>query len=67
MVLFTAAKLDPAAIEAHRQKAMALQDTLSKRRTQMRMDIANVFTPEQRARFAAWMQEHAGKEMHKRG
>jgi periplasmic protein CpxP/Spy len=67
MALFTAAKLDPVAIEAHRQKTMALQESLSKRRTQMRMDIANVFTPEQRARFAAWMQDHAGKEMHKRG
>jgi Spy/CpxP family protein refolding chaperone len=67
LALFTAAKLDPAAIEAHRQKAMALQEAISKRRTQMRMDIANVFSPEQRSRYAAWVQEHAGKEMHHHG
>ena len=62
MALLTAAKLDPAAIEANRQKSMALQETLSKGRTQMRIDIANVFSPEQRAKYAAWMQAHSGKE-----
>ncbi len=67
MALFTAAKLDPAAIEAHRQKTMAFHDAMSKRRTQMRIDIANVFTPEQRAKLASWMQAHPQHDGHEHG
>ena len=53
--LLTAPQLDPAAIEAARQRASAQRDAASKRMTQAMLDASAVLTPEQRQKVAGQM------------
>ncbi|RQO61966.1 hypothetical protein DBR47_05485 [Paucibacter sp. KBW04] len=57
MALFTAAVIDAAAIEAHRQQMLAQHDQMSKRMTQAMTEAAKVLTPEQRAKLAEKMKK----------
>jgi len=57
--IFAAPKVDAAAAEALRQQMLARHDQVSKRMLQAMLEIANVLTPEQRAR--------AGERMKQRG
>jgi len=59
--LMSAATLDKAAIEALRVEQIKLADEASKLATQTMQDVAEVLTPEQRAKLAATMEKrHAG-------
>ncbi|MBV8036544.1 Spy/CpxP family protein refolding chaperone [Roseateles sp.] len=51
--LMAAPTIDTAAVEATRQRMAAVQDTMSKRRMQARVEAANVLTADQRAKLAA--------------
>ncbi len=62
--LLLAPTLDPAAVEALRQKIEAQHDALSKRATQAMLDASAVLTPEQRGKLAAYMQQR--REMFER-
>jgi len=65
--LFAAPTIDAQAAEALRAKGEALHDAASKRMLKARLDIANVFTPEQRARIAHMMErQHKHMEEHKK-
>jgi len=55
--LLAAPTIDARAVEALRQKRLALHDAASKRMTQAMLDAAAVLTPEQRAKLS----EHMGK------
>ena len=48
MTLFAQPTVDAAALEALRQKQMAMHDAASKRMMQAMLDVAQVLTPEQR-------------------
>ena len=57
MAIFTAPTVDANAAEALRQKMLAQHDQASKRVLQAMLDIANVLTPEQRAKFGERMKQ----------
>lgn len=50
--LLTAPTVDAAAVESVRQQMLAQHDQMSQRMTQTMVAVANVLTPEQRAKFA---------------
>ncbi len=55
MALFAQPTVDAAAVEAQRQKQLALHDAASKRRTTAMLEISRVLTPEQRKQMADHM------------
>ena len=55
MALFTQPTVDANAVEALRQKQMAVHDEASKRMTQAMLEISRVLTPEQRKQIAEQM------------
>lgn len=55
MQLMSAPTIDAAAVEALRQQMLAQHDQMSKNMTQTMVAVANVLTPEQRAKFAERM------------
>lgn len=57
MALFTQPTVDANALEALRQKQMALADDASKRLTASMLEISRVLTPEQRAQMASYMSQ----------
>lgn len=57
MQLFTAPTVDAAAAEALRQQMSAQREQAGKRMLQAMIDVANVLTPEQRAKFGERMKE----------
>lgn len=57
MQLLAAPTIDRAALDALRDKQMALADQLSRQRTQMEYEMAQILTPEQRAKLYALMQQ----------
>ena len=57
MQIFTAPTVDAGAAEALRQQMSAQRDQASKRMLQAMLDVANVLTPEQRAKIGARMKE----------
>ena len=58
--LMSAATIDKAAIEALRVEQVKLVDETSKLATQTMQDVAEVLTPEQRAKLAEKMEQHGG-------
>jgi periplasmic protein CpxP/Spy len=60
--LYTAATIDRAAMEQHRAEQFKIMEQISHRRSQARLDSAEVLSPEQRAKLAAMMQKHKGSE-----
>jgi Spy/CpxP family protein refolding chaperone len=72
--LWAQPQIDPAAIESHRQAELAQHDQVSKRVTQVMLDVAKVLTPEQRTKLVAElkarharMAEHRGPAMKAKG
>ena len=57
MALFAQPTVDANAVEALRQKQIALADAASKRMTASMLEISRVLTPEQRAQIASYMQQ----------
>jgi len=57
MALFTQPTVDANAVEALRQRQMALADAASKRMTASMLEISRVLTPEQRTQIASDMQQ----------
>lgn len=57
MALFSQPTVDANAVEALRQKQMALADAASKRMTASMLEISRVLTPEQRAQIASYMSQ----------
>lgn len=57
--LLKASTIDKAAVEALRAQQLNLADTASRRATQAMTEIAEVLTPEQRAKAARWMESRA--------
>ena len=55
MTLFAQPTVDAAAVEALRQKQLALHDEASKRMTTAMLEISRVLTPEQRKQMADYM------------
>lgn len=55
MVLFTQPTVDADAVEALRQKQVAMHDAASKRMTQAMLEVSRVLTPEQRKQLAEQM------------
>lgn len=65
--LMAAPTIDARAVEALRQKRLALHDAVSKRMTQAMLDAAAVLTPEQRQKLAETMaKRHDMMERHRR-
>jgi Spy/CpxP family protein refolding chaperone len=65
--LLGAPTIDARAVEALRQKRLALHDAVSKRMTQAMLDAAAVLTPEQRAKLAEQMSKRRDlMERHRR-
>ena len=60
MQLLAAPAIDRNAIEAQRAQQAAVQEQISKRRTQAMADLAEVLTPDQRAALAKRMSERFG-------
>ncbi|MEO8122609.1 MAG: Spy/CpxP family protein refolding chaperone [Burkholderiales bacterium] len=55
LAIFSAPTIDAAAAESLRQQMLAQHDQMSKRMTETMVAVANVLTPEQRAKFAERM------------
>ncbi len=55
MTLFAQPKVDADAVEALRQKQLAMHDAASKRMTTTMLEISRVLTPEQRKQMAEYM------------
>lgn len=55
--IFTAPNVDAAAAESLRQQMLALHDQASRRTLQAMLDVSQVLTPEQRAKFGERMKE----------
>ncbi len=65
LAIFTAPTVDAAAVESLRQQMLAQHDQMSKRMTETMVAVANVLTPEQRAKFAERMKMR-GEQRHER-
>lgn len=57
VALFAQPTIDPAAVEALRQKQLAQVDATSRRMMQTMLDVGNVLTPDQRKQMADYMQQ----------
>ena len=57
LALFAAPVVDANAVEVLRQQMSAQHDQISKRMSQVMLDVSRVLTPEQRAKFVARMQK----------
>jgi periplasmic protein CpxP/Spy len=55
--LYTATTIDRAAMEQHRAEQFKIMEQISRRRSQARLDSAEVLSPEQRTKLAAMMQK----------
>lgn len=67
MKLLAAPTIDRGALEALRDKQMALANQLSRERTQTQFEMAQVLTPEQRAKLYAMMEQRMERMQHHRG
>lgn len=68
LVLFAAPVVDANAVEALRQQMLVQHDQVSKRMTQVLVDVSRVLTPEQRAKWVTRMQaRHARMAEHQHG
>jgi len=67
MKLLAAPTIDRGALEALRDKQMALANQLSRERTQTQYDMAQILTPEQRAKLYSMMQQRMERMQHHRG
>lgn len=68
LVLFAAPVVDANAVEVLRQQMSAQQDQVSKRMSQVLVDVSRVLTPEQRAKLVARMQKrHTRMAEHSHG
>jgi len=64
MTLFGAPTLDPAALEAVRQQQQLHHELVSKRMGQAMIAVAQVLTPEQRAKIASKLKQRAERAEH---
>lgn len=55
--LYTAPTIDRAAVEQHRAEQSNIMEQISRRRSQSRLDSAEVLSPEQRAKLAAMLKK----------
>ncbi|MDE1978246.1 MAG: Spy/CpxP family protein refolding chaperone [Thiomonas sp.] len=67
MKLLAAPQIDRGALEALRDKQMALANQLSRNRTQTQYEMAQILTPEQRAKFYAMMEHRMDRMEHRHG
>ena len=67
MKLLAAPTIDRGALEALRDKQMALANQLSRDRTQTQYEMAQILTPEQRAKLYAMMEQRMERMKHHRG
>ncbi len=68
LALFAAPVVDANAVEALRQQMLAQHDQVSKRMTQVLVDVSRVLTPEQRVKLVARMQaRHTRRAEHSHG
>jgi len=67
MKLLAAPTIDRGALEAMRDKQMALANQLSRDRTQSQYEMAQILTPEQRAKLYAMMQQRMERMRHHHG
>ena len=67
MKLLAAPTIDRGALEALRDKQMALANQLSRDRTQTQYEMAQILTPEQRAKLYAMMEHRMQRMKHHRG
>lgn len=67
MKLLAAPTIDRGALEALRDKQMALVNQISRVRTQTQYDMAQILTPEQRAKLYTMMQQRMERMQHHRG
>lgn len=67
MKLLAAPTIDRGALEALRDKQMALANQLSRDRTQTQFEMAQILTPEQRAKLYSMMEQRGGRWKHHRG
>ena len=67
MKLLAAPEIDRGALEALRDKQMALANQLSRDRTQTQYEMAQILTPEQRAKLYAMMEQHMERMKHHHG
>lgn len=65
--VFTAPTIDANAAEQVRLQMMAQHDQASRRRLQMMLDVAQVLTPEQRAKVAERMERKGNRGQHRGG
>jgi periplasmic protein CpxP/Spy len=56
--LYTAATIDRAAMEQHRAEQFKIMEQISRRRSQARLDSAQVLSAEQRAKLVSKMKQH---------
>ncbi len=61
MQIFTAPSVDAAAAEQLRQQMLQQHDQMSRRVTQAMLDVANVLTPEQRAKIGERMRDRQAR------
>ena len=64
--IFTAPTIDASAAESLRQQMNAQQERVSQRSLKAMLDVANVLSPEQRAKLGQLMQQHMGMHGHHR-
>ena len=67
MKLLAAPEIDRGALEALRDKQMALANQLSRDRTQTQYEMAQILTPEQRAKLYAMMEQRMERMKHHHG
>lgn len=67
MKLLAAPTIDRGALEALRDKQMALANQLSRDGTQTQYEMAQILTPEQRAKLYAMMEQRMERMQHHRG
>ena len=67
MKLLAAPQIDRGALEALRDKQMALANQLSRDRTQTQYEMAQILTPEQRAKIYAMMEHRMERMKHHHG
>jgi Spy/CpxP family protein refolding chaperone len=67
MKLLAAPQIDRGALEALRDKQMALANQLSRDRTQTQYEMAQILTPKQRAKLYAMMEHRMERMEHRHG